>query len=141
MRESWNPRDVPEDLAKEEFMMEGSSVGRFIGKNGSNIKALQEEMNVKISVSSVEGASGENKKHIAVLGAEREAVEAVRRTSEVVKMKRLCGRQNWRNGVLEVIRRMCGLFNIQVESNHVVLTGAQHSLNDIKDISHVMSCI
>lgn len=103
--------------------MEGTSVGRFIGKNGSNIKALQEEMNVKISVSEMVGEK--SKKHIAVLGADREAVEAVRRTSEVVRMKRrLEGRQNWRNGVLEVIRRMCGLFNIQVESNHVVLTGA-----------------
>ena len=103
--------------------MEGTSVGRFIGKNGSNIKALQEEMNVKISVSEMPGEK--SKKHIAVLGADREAVEAVRRTSEVVRMKRrLEGRQNWRNGVLEVIRRMCGLFNIQVESNHVVLTGA-----------------
>ena len=35
---------------KGEFRLDGYNVGRFIGKGGANVRALQNELNVCISV-------------------------------------------------------------------------------------------
>eukprot|EP00913_Durusdinium_trenchii_P011078 g10400.t1 len=50
LRDAWNPKEVPDSLVKDEFMMDSLHVGRLIGKGGSNIRALQNELDVKICI-------------------------------------------------------------------------------------------
>ncbi|CAE7660168.1 fmr1 [Symbiodinium pilosum] len=117
-------RKAVEGFFKEEFTLRQSAVGRFIGKSGANIQALQKEHGVRILV---EDAEDPDVKRVFVLGPKEEAVHAVRDLAEVVEHRLTLekGRKSWalgRNGtVAGRVQTASGLTNIRFDDPNYTL--------------------
>ncbi|CAK9045426.1 unnamed protein product [Durusdinium trenchii] len=128
LRDAWNPKEVPDSLVKDEFMMDSLHVGRLIGKGGSNIRALQNELDVKICIFDKD----EKKKSIVVLGPDKDKVFEVRKNSQILRQRRKLDPEmkKWvtsRITLLEMIQKMCGLNSIHLEGQNISLTGTKEA--------------
>ncbi|CAE7808101.1 fmr1, partial [Symbiodinium sp. CCMP2456] len=95
-------RRPAEGFSRAEFALPKAAVGRFIGKSGANIQAMQKEHAVRIVV---EEAETPGFKRVHVLGQNEEDVHAVRDMAEVIKKRILVekGMKSWilgRNGTV-----------------------------------------
>ncbi|OLP82213.1 Fragile X mental retardation syndrome-related protein 2 [Symbiodinium microadriaticum] len=97
-----DPRRPAEGFSRAEFALPKAAVGRFIGKSGANIQAMQKEHTVRIVV---EEAETPGFKRVHVLGQNEEDVHAVRDMAEVITKRILVekGMKSWilgRNGTV-----------------------------------------
>mmetsp|Transcript_55028 Transcript_55028/g.103113 ORF Transcript_55028/g.103113 Transcript_55028/m.103113 type:complete len:449 (+) Transcript_55028:21-1367(+) len=126
-----DPRQpASEGLIKDEFYLPERAVGRFIGKGGANIQAVQKEHKVKIVI---DDAEAPGMKRVVMVGQNKEAVRAVRNDAELVERCLPVGaaRKNWalgRNGtVCEMIQSASGLNSVRFDKdeNSLVFEGTR----------------
>ncbi|CAE7835847.1 fmr1 [Symbiodinium sp. CCMP2592] len=119
-----DPRRPAEGFSRAEFALPKAAVGRFIGKSGANIQAMQKEHGVRIVV---EEAETPGFKRVHVLGQNEEDVHAIRDMAEVIKKTILVekGMKSWilgRNGtVAERVQIASGASSVRFDDKDYAL--------------------